>query len=211
MKFKKAIDVKSIAQQIGAKLVGNGKLQVGGMNEIHKVVEGDLTFVDVQKYYSKSLGSAASVIIIDQEVECPEGKTLLVHPEPFNAYNSLAKYYKPFKSLDEKQEDSARIHETSIIEPNVIIGENVVIGENCYIQANAYIGNDTVIGDRVIIQAGAILGTDAFYYHHKDGEFTNGILQIGQAMTQYLYFVLDLGLKNKRLRRLAFYSVPNTW
>jgi hypothetical protein len=41
---------------------------VFGINEIHKVSKGDLTFVDTPKYYDKVLKSAASFIIINKSI-----------------------------------------------------------------------------------------------------------------------------------------------
>ena len=63
------ISVKTVAEKIGAKLYGNADLMVKGLNEIHKVRPGDLTFVDHPKYYEKSLNSAATIIVIDKALE----------------------------------------------------------------------------------------------------------------------------------------------
>jgi UDP-3-O-[3-hydroxymyristoyl] glucosamine N-acyltransferase len=47
-----------------------------GMNEIHVVEKGDIVFVDHPKYYTKALNSAATVILINKKVDCPEGKVI---------------------------------------------------------------------------------------------------------------------------------------
>ena len=44
------------------------------MNEIHVVTPGDIVFVDHPKYYDKALQSAATIVLINKEVECPEGR-----------------------------------------------------------------------------------------------------------------------------------------
>ena len=59
-------------------LVGPEDFPVSGMNEIHMVEEGDITFVDLDKYYQKALESKASVILIDKEVEWVLDPTLLL-------------------------------------------------------------------------------------------------------------------------------------
>ena len=51
------------------KLIGNPDQLIYGINEIHKVISGDLTFVDVEKYYSKSIHSDATVILINKETD----------------------------------------------------------------------------------------------------------------------------------------------
>ena len=168
MKFENPISVMDIAGD-KATLKGNDQLKATGINEIHKVESGDITFVDHPKYYTKSLESAATIIIIDKDVEVPEGKAILICDNPFKLYNDLVLKHRPFKALEELQSSDADIHETAIIEPGVTLANNVKIGEGCYIQAGAYIGEHTVIGKDVVVQAGAIIGTDAFYFKKENG------------------------------------------
>ncbi|HPK09502.1 MAG TPA: UDP-3-O-(3-hydroxymyristoyl)glucosamine N-acyltransferase [Saprospiraceae bacterium] len=171
MKFKYPISIQDIANSYNLTIIGNDKLMATGLNEIHKVEDGDITFVDNEKYYSKSLNSDATIIIIDKEVQCPQGKALLLHENPFEIFNDLAKKHRPFKRYDGNIRFN-NIGDSSIIEPGVHIAEDVTIGEGCYIQAGAYIGNHTIIGNNVTVQAGAIIGTDAFYFKKEEGKYT---------------------------------------
>ncbi len=171
MKFPKPIPVLEIARKTGATLLGDESLLATGINEIHKVEPGDITFVDNRKYFRKSLESAASIILLNEKTDCPPGKALLLCDKPFEAYNSLVREHRPFRPLNESISESANIHPSSVVEPGAVIGHQVVIGRNCYIQANAYIGDHTHIGNYVIIQAGAIIGTDAFYFQKNEGSF----------------------------------------
>ncbi len=165
MKLSEPIKVIDIVKQLGAgEIVGNQDFVITGINEIHKVKEGDLTFVDVPKYYKKALQSSASVILINQQVEAPANKVLIVIETPFKAYNSLVKKYRPFTPLNATISETAFIHPSSILEPNVIIGNKVTIGKNCYIQSNVTIRDYTIIGDNVTIESGAVIGAEAFYY-----------------------------------------------
>ncbi len=171
MKFPKPIPVLEIARKTGATLLGDESLLATGINEIHKVVPGDITFVDNRKYFRKSLESAASIIFLNEKTECPPGKALLLCDNPFEAYDSLVREHRPFRPLSASISESASIHPSSVVEPGAVIGHQVVIGRNCYIQANAYIGDHTHIGNHVIIQAGAIIGTDAFYFQKNEDGF----------------------------------------
>lgn len=168
MKLDNPVTVSWIADFVNAKIIGNADFEVTGINEIHMVEEGDLTFVDLEKYYDKSLSSAASVVIIDKDVSCPEGKVLLVSDDPFTSYVSLSKYFRPFKPSYQMIASTAVIGEGTIIQPSVFIGEEVLIGKNCIIQPNVTIYDHTVIGDNVIIQAGTVLGSDAFYFKKRE-------------------------------------------
>lgn len=167
MKLKAPVSVQWVAEFIGAKLLGNTTQEVAGLNEIHKVEPGDLSFVDHEKYYNKCLQSAATVILINKEVDFPEGKTLLVHEDPFSAYVKLVKHFHPFIPSSSMISDTANIGEDTIIQPGVFIGHNVQIGKHCLIHPNVTIYDNTVIGDHVIIHAGSVIGADAFYFKRR--------------------------------------------
>jgi UDP-3-O-[3-hydroxymyristoyl] glucosamine N-acyltransferase len=168
MKFPAPVSVKWIADLIQAELSGNPDAQVSGINEIHKVENGDLVFVDHPKYYDKCLNSAASFIIINtKDVSVPEGKTILVVKEPFESYLKIVNHFRPFTPAEKTISDDLVIGEGSIIMPNVFIGKQVRIGKNCVIHPNVSLLDYTVIGDDVVIQSGTVIGSDAFYYNTK--------------------------------------------
>ncbi|MVT07079.1 UDP-3-O-(3-hydroxymyristoyl)glucosamine N-acyltransferase [Chitinophaga tropicalis] len=167
MKFKEPLAVTEIAAFIGAELVGNDQLMASGINEIHKVEPGDISFVDFEKYYNACLQSAATIIIINKKVDCPPGKALLVLPDPFSAYVKLVKRFRPFEPATKPISDSAVIGEGTILQPNVFIGNHVTIGTNCIIHPNVTIYDHTVIGNNVIIHAGTVIGADAFYFKKR--------------------------------------------
>lgn len=173
MKFQQAIPIKTLAAQIGATaILGDETLLASGINEIHQVAAGDITFSDVRKYFEKALKSAATILILNEIVDnVPAGKAVLVHPQPFEAYNNLVKKHRPFQPLYQNVADSAVLHESVILEPNVVIGHHVRIGAGCYIRANAVIDDYTIIGQNCIVGAGALIGTDAFYYKKYEEGF----------------------------------------
>ncbi|UUC44637.1 UDP-3-O-(3-hydroxymyristoyl)glucosamine N-acyltransferase [Flavobacterium cerinum] len=171
MKFTKAYTLSEIAAIIDCKYIGDADFPVLGMNEIHVVEPGDIVFVDHPKYYDKALQSAATIVLINKEVDCPEGKALLLSDDPFRDFNKLSRHFKPFRATNAAISDTAIIGEGTIIQPNCFIGNNVVIGKNCLIHPNVTLYDDTVIGDNVIIHAGSILGADAFYYKKRPEGF----------------------------------------
>ena len=171
MKFPKTYSLKEIANIIDCTYVGAEDFPVEGMNEIHVVTPGDIVFVDHPKYYDKALESAATIVLINKEVECPEGKVLLISDDPFRDFNKLINYFKPFQSSKSAISPSAKIGANTIIQPNCFIGNNVVIGDNCVIHSNVSIYDDTIIGNNCIIHAGCVLGSSAFYYKKRPEGF----------------------------------------
>jgi UDP-3-O-[3-hydroxymyristoyl] glucosamine N-acyltransferase len=169
--FPRAYSLVEISELIDAKPLGNFDIKITGLNEIHVIQKGEIVFVDHPKYYDKALNSAASVILINKSVDCPEGKAILVSDDPFRDFNKLTEHFKPFQSSSKSISDSAVIGENTIIQPNCFIGNNVSIGKHCIIHANVSIYDNAVIGDYVEIHAGTVLGASAFYYKNRPEGF----------------------------------------
>lgn len=168
MKFPSPVTVQYIANIIGAEVTGNAEAKVYGINELHQVEAGDLAFVDHPKYYDTCINSAATHIIINTgEVKVPEGKTLLITDQPFEAYLTIVNHFRPFVPSLETIGSTLIKGENTVIMPNVFIGQHVTIGSNCVIYPNVTIMDYTEIGDNVVIQAGTVIGSDAFYYNTK--------------------------------------------
>ncbi len=171
MKFTNPQTLSQIAELIDAKFVGDSDFKILGINEIHVVEPGDIVFVDHPKYYDKALNSAATTILINKEVECPEGKALLISDDPFRDFNKITVHFNPFISAKSSISESAIIGEGTIIQPNTFVGNNVTIGKNCLIHSNVSLYDGTVIGDNVTIHANTVLGSDAFYYKKRPEGF----------------------------------------
>ena len=168
MKFPSPVSVQWIATFLDAQLIGDKNGQATGINEIHKVEEGDLVFVDHPKYYDKCIHSAASFIIINKAVESlPAGKALLVVDQPFEAYLKIVRHFRPFEPARQMISDSAVIGKNTYVAPGAFIGHHVVIGDDCFIHPHVTILDHCVIGNNVIIQSGCVIGSDAFYYNSK--------------------------------------------
>lgn len=167
MKFPSPYTLNQIATIINAEYVGHDDFPVLGMNEIHVVEPGDIVFVDHPKYYDKALSCAASIVLINKKVDCPEGKALLISDDPFRDFNILTLFFKPFLKAQNNISSSAKIGKDTIVQPNCFIGNNVVIGDNCLIHSNVSIYDNCVIGNYVTIHSGSVLGSDAFYYKKR--------------------------------------------
>lgn len=171
MKFTTPQTLKGIAELLNVAFVGNPDFPVLGMNEIHVVEKGDIVFVDHPKYYEKALQSKATTVLINKEVECPAGKSLLISDDPFRDFNTLTKHFNPFIAATASISTSALIGENTVIQPNVFIGNNVKIGKNCVIHSNVSIYDNCIIGDNVTIHANSVLGSDGFYYKNRPEGF----------------------------------------
>lgn len=182
MRFQTTQTLKNIADLIGAKYIGDADFPVLGSNEIHMVKSGEIVFVNHPKYYEKALNSPATIILIDKEVECPEGKALLISDDPFRDFNKINTHFTRIYNFTEELHD-IEIGEGTKIHSSAVIGNNVKIGTNTLIFPNVVIGDRTVIGDNVIIQSGTVLGGDAFYYRKLNGSFDR-LISVGNVIVE---------------------------
>lgn len=167
MKFPRTYTLEEISNLTNAKMVGDSSFPVSGLNEIHMVEAGDITFVDHPKYYDKALNSAATTILINKEVDCPEGKALLISEDPFRDFITLIHHFRPFLTSSAMISPYAEIGEGTVIQPGAFVGNNVKIGRNCLIHANASIYDHCILGDNVIIHSNTVIGADAYYFQRK--------------------------------------------
>ena len=104
MRFEKPVAISWIANLIKAELHGNINDSATGINEIHKVEKGDIVFVDHPRYYEPCIRSAASFIIINNKIDTPDDKTLLLVNDPFEAYQAIVNHFRPFSPSKQMME-----------------------------------------------------------------------------------------------------------
>jgi len=133
------------------------------------VKNGDVTFCDNSKYIKKALASAASCVLVNERVEAPSGKVLLLMKKPFSAFTKLSQELRGSFETNEMVSSSSEIGDGTVIMPGAFVGKNVQIGSNSFIHPNVTIYDGCFIGNNVIIHAGTVIGADAFYYQRNEG------------------------------------------
>ena len=167
MQFIPPQTLHQIADLLKADYDGEPDWPINGLNEIHMVEPGDITFVDHPKYYDKALGSKATTVIINQEVERPPNKALIFSDDPFRDFVALIKKFRPFQPATGMISETAIIGRNTMIQPGVFIGNHVVIGDNCLIHPQVTIYDHTIIGNNVIIHSGSVIGSDGLYFKRR--------------------------------------------
>lgn len=183
MKLDRKYSLNEIAQLLDSPFKGDAQLEICGINEIHRVEHGDIAFVDHPKYYDKALKSAASVVLINKEVEVQEGKGIIICDDPFRSFNFILNYFNPFQFPNQLQNPEALIGEGAKVHSSVSIGRNVSIGKNSIIFPNVTLLDDVEIGDNVIIQAGCVIGSHGFYYKNR-AEYYDRLNSCGKVIIE---------------------------
>jgi UDP-3-O-[3-hydroxymyristoyl] glucosamine N-acyltransferase len=211
---------RELNEAIGAKLDGDGAVELRGVAAPERAGPHDLIYVEAAKYAERASSSAALCVIAANGVSVA-GKTVLRHAHPKVAFAKAAAL------LLERAPIAAGIHDTAIVAPlarigaGVSIGPYAVIGEdthvgdgtqigahsviaagcwigaNCRIHARVTLYGGARVGDRVEIHAGAVIGADGFGYAHGEGRYWKfpqvGIVEIGDDVEIGANTTIDRG------------------
>lgn len=189
--------LSELAQRLGCRLVGDGKLEVEGVAGIEAATATQVTFLSNPRYASLVATTGAGAIILGKELEGAQLAQLISSNPYLDFARALEIFYKAPAAAagihaTAVVSDSAQIGANASIGAYSVIGDNVVIGANAVIHPHvtiypgAHIGDDFIahaqtvvrelcrIGNRVILQNGAHVGTDGYGFarradgtHHK--------------------------------------------
>jgi UDP-3-O-[3-hydroxymyristoyl] glucosamine N-acyltransferase len=186
--------LQDIAEAVGARLIGDGRIEVSAVASIESATPQDLVFVEDEKHLAAAFESRAGAVIAGEFAVAKAGtRPLLVSDHPKLAFARAARFLQAGMPLDDaprpaSSQSTAVVHSSVVLGPGVLIEERVVVGQSaqigkntrigagCAIGAGVIIGHDceiypnvtmypgTTLGDRVIVHAGAVLGSDGFGY-----------------------------------------------
>ena len=196
MSDTKTFSVSDLAAHVPGRVTGDGSVLIERVNSFEAAGEGDIAFVEDEKFFAVAKDSRASCLIVAAgapvdvpckiEVSNPKLAFALVaellHPrkrrEPFvhataaiatSANVDLTVFVGGHVSIGE----NTSIGSGSEIRAGASIGDNAVIGHDCVIHPNVVLYDNVMLGDRVVLHAGVIVGADGFGYvrddlsHHK--------------------------------------------
>jgi UDP-3-O-[3-hydroxymyristoyl] glucosamine N-acyltransferase len=203
--------LNEIARATGARLIGDGHLEVGGVASIESATLADLVFVDDKKYLEVALQSRAGALVAGEfAASAAPGKPVLISDHPKMAFARAAVLLRDsVESEGGSVHAAAAVHPTAIlgagvrVEERAVIGERVHIGDGSRIGAGSAVGADVRIGEgcviypnvtiypgasigcRVMVHAGAVLGSDGFGYvrDRKTGHYEK-FPQVGRLVIE---------------------------
>lgn len=220
---------KEVAERIGARVEGDGGLELVGVAAPERAGTKHLIYVEAAKHVERALASGAQCVVARDDIAL-SGKTVLRSAQPKVGFAKAAAL------LVERSPIASGIHPTAIVAPlarignDVSLGPYVVVGEDSHIGDGTQIGAHTVIGagcwigencrihprvtlyggvrvgHRVEIHVGAVLGADGFGYAF-DGERywkfpQEGIVEIADDVEIGANTTIDRGsLDDTRIRQ----------
>ena len=188
--------VSELAAQLDGRVFGDGSVLIERVASLEAAGEGDIAFVDDQKFFAAANLSRASCLIVPESASINVACQILVS-KPKLAFALAAELLYPRKkrepfvhptaAISSKADvdltvfigahvsvgDNARIRAGTEIHAGASIGNNVVVGSDCVIHPNVVLYENVTLGDRVVLHAGVVIGADGFGYvrddvsHHK--------------------------------------------
>ncbi|HET7892568.1 MAG TPA: UDP-3-O-(3-hydroxymyristoyl)glucosamine N-acyltransferase [Candidatus Sulfotelmatobacter sp.] len=186
--------LQQIADTVGARLIGDARVEVTAVASIESASGDDVVFVEDEKHLSAALHSRAGAVIAgDFAASTASDRPLLISDHPKLAFARAARALQQ-PSSPERNDGQGSVHSTAVVHPSVVVGPGVVveeraviasqanigegsrigagcaigvgvkIGRHCEIYPNVTIYPGAALGDRVIVHAGAVLGSDGFGY-----------------------------------------------
>ena len=188
------ITVNELAERIGAKVQGDGKLQVRHCAALDHAELHDVVLVNQPDDVAALSESKAGVVITNAATAASmNGQVLLLADDPRFAFRQALVELHGFREHPEPG-----IHEQAFVDKTAIVGELCTIrpfaylakqsriGKRCVIYPQSYIGKGTTLGDdcviypgvhvydgciignRVVIHSGSVVGHDGMVFVEHD-------------------------------------------
>lgn len=166
--------VQELAEIVAGRVVGDGETQIERIADLDQAGEGEIAYVDNEKFFATALASKASCLIVPQGDKFPD-RTLIEVKNPKLAFALIGAELYPTRRPGSIHPsavvaETAEVSPTAYIGPNVTIGEHVRVGDECVLHPNVVLYDGVTIGNRVILHAGVCVGADGFgYVRHEHG------------------------------------------
>ena len=211
---------RSLAEAVGAKLEGDGGVELRGVAAPERAGAHDLIYVEKAKHAERASASAARCVIAAENIALP-GKAVLRTAQPKLAFAKAAALILGKAPIATGIHPSAivaplaRVSASAGIGPFSVIGEDARVGERTQIGAHSVVGAGCWIGDdcrihprvtlyagvrighRVEIHSGAVIGADGFGYAHGEGRYWKfpqaGIVEIADDVEIGANTTIDRG------------------
>ena len=156
-----------IAEAVGARLIGDGKIEVGGVASIESATPEDIVFVEDEKHLAAALQSRAGAVIAGEfaaSVNC--GRPLLVSDHPKLAFARAARAFRASHddASTESSSGQASVHATAVVHTSAVLKPGARVEERAVVGARAEIGENTCIGAGCAIGEGVKIGRDCEIY-----------------------------------------------
>ena len=166
--------VHELAEIVKGRVAGSGDTQIERIADLDQAREGEIAYVDNEKFFETALASKASCLIVPTSEKFGD-RTVIEVANPKLAFALIGAALHPTKREPSIHPtavvaETADVSPTAYIGPHVTVGEYVTVGDDCVLHPNVVLYDGVSIGNRVILHAGVCIGADGFgYVRHELG------------------------------------------
>lgn len=158
--------LSELAQQIDARVEGDGSRMVSGCAPIEHAGPDDITFLANSKYAKFLPSTKAAAVIIDAKTPCPPHIVKLIAADPYFAFRSAMVALYGFRrhpapicsagaggciSAEATIHPDALIGAGTAVHPHATVEARAKIGQRCILYPGTYVGPDAVLGDDCVL------------------------------------------------------------
>ncbi len=204
--------VAELAAHIGGRVFGDGSVLIKCVASVESAAEGEISFVEDEKFFAHAGKSRASCLIVPQgasiDAACvievarpklafvliaeilhpPKRRGASIHPTAIVAASALvdaSAFVGAYVSIGA----GARIGAGTQVLAGAAIGDDVHVGRDCVIHSNVVLYDNVSLGERVILHAGVVIGADGFGYVRED----EGYKKFPQIGTVFIEDDVEIG------------------
>jgi UDP-3-O-[3-hydroxymyristoyl] glucosamine N-acyltransferase len=160
--------LQQIAEAVGARLIGDGTVEVGAVASMESATPQDLIFVEYEKHLPSALQSSAGAIIAGEFAETLAAsrvgtRPLLIANHPKLAFARAAQFFQQGSKHDAVPQQRS-VHSSAVVHSSVILGPSVLVGERAVVAEQVQVGENTRIGAGCSIGSGVKIGRDCEIY-----------------------------------------------
>ncbi|HVK54280.1 MAG TPA: UDP-3-O-(3-hydroxymyristoyl)glucosamine N-acyltransferase [Burkholderiales bacterium] len=202
---KSLLTLNELARRFGGEVVGDGGVQLAGINTLERAQSGEISFLSNAKYNKLLAATGASAVIVGAADRDATELPRLVTQNPYLYFARVTAFFhppaipRPGIHPSAVIEPGASIAASASVGPFAYIAEGVTVGERCIIGSHVSVGQGVVIGDetqlyprvviyqdcqigqRVILHAGVVIGADGFGLAQDQGRWVK-IPQVGRVV-----------------------------
>jgi UDP-3-O-[3-hydroxymyristoyl] glucosamine N-acyltransferase len=199
--------LRDIAEALGCELVGDGDVEITGVEGMERAGPTELTFLANPKYAHRVKESRAAAILVNEAVTKAPIRSLVSKNPYLDFARALELFYQPPAPAPGIHPtavigatatvgngasigaytvigDNVRIGKNAILYPHVVIYEGVEIGDDFRAHSFAVVREHCRIGNRVILQNGVVIGGDGFGFAKRSDGTHYKIPQSGIAVIE---------------------------
>ncbi len=194
MSDTKAVSVDDLAVKVNGRVIGDGGILIERIADLENAGEGDIAYVEDEKFFAAAGSSNASCLIIPEEGEAAGfmQTAFIAVPNPKLAFALIGAVLNPPLRREPSIHPTAVVSETADIaltafvgphvhigenahigtytriEAGVVVGANVSVGDDCVLHPNVVLYDGVSLGHHVVLHAGVCIGADGFGYVRDD-------------------------------------------